>query len=391
MKKYFLKPLVIICLITALLIPIQIVKSLVDERKSRQSEVSQDMGNIWGSKMIFGGLYISTTEGRIYPESMAITCSMKTEIRKKGIFKIPFYYADISVEAVFPSGIHNDETIGIAFCQSGVIGIEYLEANGKKISPVKKTVSSAKGMYFNDLVLLNKSNNTTRCSAKIRIHGTESLLFSNFSRNTSIRVTSDWKDPNFMGAVLPLSRSISKNGFSAEWNITDNHLAIETSDNKKLSEDAFGVSLFIPQNIYQQTDRVLKYSLLFIFLTFAIFFTYEKIYRLRIHPFQYLLIGGALTIFYLLLLSMSEHISFGLSYAISSLSVISLISLYSFSVLGEKRKTTIITLFLGFLYAFLFVLLRLQEFSLLLGSIGIFTLLAAAMFATRKINWYKES
>lgn len=209
------------------------------------------------------------------------------------------------------------------------------------------------------------------------------MYFREAETPSKITMTSDWPDPNFIG-MLPSERKISSKGFASEWNISSK---VSSNDLGKISDEVFGVSLYVSQNIYQQTDRVTKYALLFIFLTFAVFFIFEKISNLKIHPFQYLLVGGALTIFYLLLLSLSEHLSFGISYFAASLSTISLISLYCRSVLGEKKRALIICAFLCVLYAFLFILVQMQEYSLLLGSFGLFFLLAGTMFLTRKINW----
>jgi inner membrane protein len=154
-------------------------------------------------------------------------------------------------------------------------------------------------------------------------------------------------------------------------------------------EDSFGVSLFMPVNVYSLTDRSIKYAILFIGFTFLAFFLFEIFGQLRIHPFQYLLVGFALTIFYLLLLSFSEFMSFTLSYFIASSATIGLITMYSAKILQAKKRTFTMAGMLVILYSFLYILLQLDQYSLILGSIALFIVLASVMYLTRNVNWYE--
>ena len=189
---------------------------------------------------------------------------------------------------------------------------------------------------------------------------------------------------------------MNDNGFQASWKV----LAINrdypqffsrNSDNhRQLSSSTFGVNLKVPVEQYQQTDRAIKYAFLIILLTFAAVFFVEMRKSTPIHPVQYLLIGIALIIFYTLLLSFSEHINFGLSYLIASVMTIGMIVVFMASIAKDKKTALGIGLLLTVLYAFVYVLLQLESYALLVGSVGLFIILGIAMFATQKIDWYKK-
>ncbi|HOU83927.1 MAG TPA: cell envelope integrity protein CreD [Spirochaetota bacterium] len=387
MKNQFLKALMIFGMILGLLIPVQMVKSLVNERKERQQEVYTEAGKTWGGNFIFGGVYASSGNKKVFPKFVNINTELKSEIRKKNIFKIPCFTSILVVDADFDDSKNlTNFILGMNFSQNGNIEIDSLKINDESIIISDRNIQVSESVWNNDIINIKSKNPLKKCSIRLKIRGSERLYFKEGEASSKITMTSDWPDPNFTG-MLPTERNINSKGFSAEWNTSSKN---SSNDRGKVSDDVFGVSLYVSQNIYQQTDRIIKYALLFIFLTFAVFFIFENLSNLKIHPFQYLLVGGALTIFYLLLLSLSEHLSFVISYFIASFSTISLISLYCRSVLGEKKRALIICAFLSVLYTFLFILIQMQEYSLLLGSFGLFFLLAATMYLTRKINWQEK-
>jgi len=270
---------------------------------------------------------------------------------------------------------------------NGQIELESVQVNGELVDTGKNFIASADPYLYNDLAELSPAAAVKTCTVKFRIRGIEKIAFTNTALSSRIALSADWADPNFFG-YLPSERNVTSSGFTAEWNVIADSSYVQNYEYYKYIEDSFGVLLYVPQNVYQQTDRVIKYALLFIFLTFAIFFTFENVFKLRIHPFQYLLVGGALTIFYLLLLSLSEHIAFGISYLAASVCVVVLVGLYCRSILRENKRALIIAAFLAVLYSFLYILIQMQEYSLLLGSAGVFFLLSGTMFLTRKIDWY---
>lgn len=229
-------------------------------------------------------------------------------------------------------------------------------------------------------------------SFKLDLNGSEALSFTPLGKNTTVNIKSDWDNPSFDGAFLPDHRDISENGFTAGWEIL--HLnrsfpQVWTGSEHYIDDAAFGVSLLMPVDQYQKTMRSAKYAIMFIALTFLVFFFSEVLNKFRIHPIQYLLVGIALSIFYVLLLSLSEQIGFNLAYLVASVSVIIMISAYAWSIFKHRRNTIITTASLVVLFIFLFTLLKLQVFSLLLGSIGLFVVLAIVMYLSRNIDWYE--
>lgn len=224
--------------------------------------------------------------------------------------------------------------------------------------------------------------------------GSEALNFLPLGKTTRVSLRSSWSNPSFDGAFLPVQHQIDSNGFSADWQVLDLNrnypqIWVENVSQRTVFSSSFGVNLYTPVDIYTQTTRAAKYMIMFIGLTFLVFFLVEIFSSKKIHPIQYLLIGFSLCIFYLLLLSLSEHINFGLAYLLASLSVVILIGAYVRSAL-EKKVIPLITVgMLAILYGFLYILLQNQDYALLIGSVGLFLILAAVMYLTRNVNWYR--
>ena len=201
---------------------------------------------------------------------------------------------------------------------------------------------------------------------------------------------SDWNSPNFNGNFSPTSREITADGFKANWKILhfNRPFAQQYFENlPELSNYAFATDFITPVDEYQQNERASKYGFLVIGLTFLIFFLIQSISKINIHIFQYSMIGIALIMFYTLLISITEHSSFSLAYIIAAIAVIALISLYSISILKNKKFPTFIAISLSVLYSFIFVIIQLEDYALLVGSIGLFAILAAVMYFSRKIDW----
>lgn len=229
------------------------------------------------------------------------------------------------------------------------------------------------------------------CTLKLK--GSQHLMFSPLGEITKVNLQSTWNDPSFTGDFLPQNRDISESGFKASWQILHfnrNFPQAWVGNNYQIDKSDFGVELITMADHYQKNTRSAKYAVLVIILTFTVFFFNEVFTKKRVHPFQYIMVGSAITIFYLLLLSFSEHLGFDLAYLIASLSVLVLVFIYSRSFLPSFKAVTGSTLTLLACYAFIFILLQLESFALVAGSIGLFAVLAILMFLTRNINWYKE-
>ena len=227
---------------------------------------------------------------------------------------------------------------------------------------------------------------------QVKIKGSEQLHFIPMSSTSKFNVQSTWPNPSFDGEMLPNERDITAKGFTSKWSFNQANLPFATvlkentvATDKKMD---FGVSLVQPADQYGKTMRSVKYAILFIGLTFAFFFIIELMQKKPFHPVQYVLVGIALVIFYTLLLSISEYIAFDHAYLIAALATVLLISLYAQGHFRSWKTAGIFFTLLSLLYGFIFVLIRLEDTALLVGSIGLFLVLALVMFASRRINWY---
>ncbi len=233
-------------------------------------------------------------------------------------------------------------------------------------------------------------------SFDLKLQGTGQLDITPIGRESLVTLKSDWPHPSFVGEYLPVKHEISDRGFSAQWsasffstNLEESWKNCVTQSNCQVfSSRHFGISFINPVDQYLKSERAIKYALLFIFLTFAGFFLFEVLKCMAVHPVQYGLVGVALALFYLLLLSLSEHISFSLAYLISSSACVLLIGFYVSHVLGSFTRGMGFSIAMATLYGMLFGLLRSEDYALLMGSLLVFGLLGVVMVLTRKLDWY---
>lgn len=228
------------------------------------------------------------------------------------------------------------------------------------------------------------------------LNGSTGLLLAPLGRQTTLHLSAPWADPSFIGAFLPARRHVTAREFTADWRVLHlnrNYPQHWRSDGDRPNVDAstFGVRLLVPVNEYQKTMRAAKYALLPLTLTFLIFFFVEVLNRRRIHPFQYILVGLALVIFYVLLLALSEQLPFDAAYALASLVTVGLVTAYAAASFRQRRLTGATAGVLAVMYGFLFVVLQLQDYALLVGSLGLVVLLGAVMFLSRNVDWYNPA
>lgn len=241
---------------------------------------------------------------------------------------------------------------------------------------------------------------------QLQLMGTERLAFVPLGGTNQVSMQADWPHPSFGGNFLPLSREISDQGFSASWSIPAlassarqsfvqeralcSLAAANTDDSPEGSQclEQFGTSFIDPVNPYSLSDRATKYGVLFIVLTFVAVAMFEVLKKLRVHPVQYLLVGSALCIFFLLLISLSEHLGFNQAYAIAASACVLLLGYYASHILGSLRRGLPFAALIAVMYGLLFVLLQLEQTALAVGSIALFAVLAVVMVATRKVDWY---
>ena len=224
-------------------------------------------------------------------------------------------------------------------------------------------------------------------SFPLQLTGTTRLAIAPVGEANRIHLKSDWPHPNFGGRFLPQTRTVSSAGFDAQWEVS--HLArnFEAAQNPNSGEQ-LSIDFIDPVNVYLQAERAVKYGVLFIVLTFAGFFLTEILRRTPIHPMQYLLVGLALAIFFLLLIAFSEHLPFFASYGLAAAACIALIAYYLAGALGGWRQGAAFGAGLTGLYGVLYGVLLSEDNALLMGSVLLFLALATVMLATRRVNWY---
>lgn len=400
-----------------LLIPLLMIQSLIDERQKYRHEAIGEIKKSWaGSQTVAGPVLtaIKKTEkqdkdGNKYmvehrtnylPDKLVIYVNVQPEIRYKGIYETVLYKAKIKMmgqvnltklKERFPEDSYDE--IYATFNVSDLKGMRKdskLILNNKEynLTPGIKNKIFRHGFYTK--VHLDKET-IQNFEIELDLNGMEFLGFIPLGKYTDANINSPWNNPGFEGAFLPASREIKKNNFKAKWSVNyfNRSYPQEWSDNSyDVFPSTFGVKFLMPIDEYQKTTRTSKYGIMIIVLTFLSFFLVELFGKKVIHPIQYLLVGLALIIFYSILLAVSEYIVFQYSYLISSLLIISLIGLYIKSIYGSKQIAMLITGMLSVFYGFMYVILQLQDYSLLLGNIALFIILASVMFFTRKINWF---
>ena len=228
-------------------------------------------------------------------------------------------------------------------------------------------------------------------STQLNLKGSEQLQFIPVGETTSVHLKSKWPSPSFNGAFLPATREITENGFTAAWSILHlnrNYPQFWVGKQYKVSDSSFGLKLVITADKYQKSIRISKYALVFIIFTFAAFFVSEIISKRRIHPIQYILVGLAVILFYVLLLAISEHLNFDVAYILSAVAITTIITGYSRGISKNNLFAVTVCGLLVFLYAYLYIVLQLEDYALIMGSIGLFVVLTTVMYITRKIDWY---
>jgi inner membrane protein len=230
-------------------------------------------------------------------------------------------------------------------------------------------------------------------SFDLDLNGSTGLLQAPLGRQTTLHLSAPWADPSFIGAFLPVQHTVQPQQFTADWRVF--HLNRNYPQHWRTSEaqpnvddSTFGVRLLVPVNEYQKTMRAAKYALLPLALTFLAFFFVEILNHRRIHPFQYLLVGLALVIFYVLLLALAEQMSFDAAYGLSAITIVGLVTAYAAASFRQRRPTLATAGVLALVYSFVFVVLQLQDYALLVGSLGLVVVLAVVMFLSRNIDWY---
>jgi inner membrane protein len=430
--------LVVGFLLMVLLVPLEFVKSLIGERAQRQEEVVREINGKWGNEVLLSGpilkipyrtykeekVYIEKTKSYeikteeilnhayLFPDKLNINSKVtsKAEPLKRSIYESVVFTADIDVTGEFPAIDFSEKDIppkdifwdkitlliktsnlkGIRNTLELTLGEQALSMTPKYAQEYLNTVQSE---VVQNLGPEHKA--PLPFSFDLKINGSESLKFIPIGKETTAKMDSNWNSPSFDGKYLPEdgSREITSDGFKASWKVLQINRQFEQkffNTLPNLVEFAFGTKLIIPVDEYQKSERTAKYGFMVIGLTLLVFLLIQLASRIHIHPFQYVMIGLALVMFYTLLISISEHSSFFKAYLIAAGSVLGLITIYSRAILKGFKFPMLIGTSLASLYGFIYVIIQLEKYALLVGSIGSFVILAIVMFASRKIDWRNE-
>jgi len=419
---------VIIIIILLLLIPTSMIKGLIHEREYTQKQAIYEVSSKWGEEQTLTGPFITVPYTRyvkqysqkdsanimvkvkqymhFLPTQLNVSGSINPERRNRGIYEIVVYNSVLKISGVFSHLDFAELDIPVKDIQFDKatlsLGISDLRGIEKQVSLHwnEETHSFNPGTITNDLIesgintnvgITNSDSAYYEFSLSLDLKGSQKLYFIPVGEITDVNISSEWNNPSFNGAFLPDDRTVNADGFDANWNILHlnrNFPQQWVGSMNHVNESAFGIDLLLPVDSYQKSMRSIKYALLFICFTFIVFFFVEVLQKVFIHPVQYILVGIALVVFYTLLLSISEHLNYNMAFLISAILTLLLIVGYVKAILKSTQLTFLIGGILTILYAFIFVIIQLQDYALLIGSIGIFLILALVMYFSRKIDWY---
>lgn len=438
---------VVVVLTLLILIPLSMIRSTISERQTyREQAVATIARSEAGAQGVAGPVlvvpYTETIEVEetnkagdvvrkvkrdgesgqwvFFPKSLALSGQMTPYTRRLGLHEVRMFSLAGTMAARFDVNIPRDvdpnlpRKIGRPWLAYGIAdvrglrGMPKLRVDGKEVSLERGLgASDAPGLHTRFGAPAAGTQMAFSTQLQIEVGGSEAFAFAPLGDSNKLELDSRWPHPQFNGAFLPRTRKVDDAGFKATWEVSSlasNAQAQYLRGSRIASDqisalasgapgtlDLMGVSLVEPVNVYSQADRATKYGLLFVMLTFVGFFMFELIKQLRIHPIQYGLVGLALAIFFLLLVSLSEHIAFGLAYLVASVACIGLIGFYLCNVLHSVARGIGFSAMLATLYAALYGLLVSEDNALVLGAGLLFVILAAIMVITRRVDWYRTT
>lgn len=436
--KLTLKLLLIGILLLVLGVPVMMLQGLVSERQQRGREAAEDIARSSShAQQIIGPLLRIDIERSVRkvrlvgeggamrneeeivrersahlltPSRLQVDGNLVTELRRRGLFQALVYLADMKIEAEFaryllpePEPDVVGQRIVSAALVLGVGDARGLRSAEARVDGTSLTAEPGTGLAWQPAGLhlpldIDRLTSPMKLAMNLKLAGTESLHWVPIGDDTRVSLRGDWPHPSFTGQFLPDAPEISDAGFAATWRVS--RLAAQAPQALRdcgvampqcavVSEAGFGLRLIDPVDRYVKTDRATKYAWLFIVLVFGALFFLELLRPVRLHPLQYGLTGLALAIFFLLLLSLSEHIGFGVAYAIAAGACVGLIATYMAAPLGSRARSVGFAALLSGVYALLYGLLQSEDYALLMGALALFGLLATAMLLTRRLDWYR--
>jgi len=422
-----LKLALIVAMTVAMAAPLFLIQLALDGRQSYASGAASDIAAGWGGEQTVAGPILvvpytivrdEVVDGRtiqsverltrvLLPADLGMNVTASVQERHRGIFEVPVYRSSVALRAEFDraallSTLPQDakvlwgETAVVVLVGDtrGLADNVDLTVNGRKVHFEPGTLTD-RGTGMHAGLAESDWTGTMRLSAEIPLRGSRSISLAPLGDRTTARIAADWGAPSFFGAFLPAARHIDVKNFEAAWTVP--YLARGFGQNfdsvDPVVTDAFassfGVRFYKPVDFYQLVDRSLKYAVLFVGLAFLVFFVMEIVAERRLHAIQYALSGAAQVLFYLLLLSLAEHVGFGWAYAVAAATTVALTAAYSASIFATWARAAVLAAVLAALYALLYVILNAEDYALLIGSGVLFVALAATMFVTRRTEWYR--
>jgi len=429
-------------LVLILLIPSSWIQSIMHERQARAEEVMTEVSSRWSGSQTIAGPVLVIPYTRIeketfkesevryrelketayfLPSSLVIKGNLDPQVLHRGIFDVAVYASALSVQAEFS----DPDFVSLGIDPQRVIWKEARLAVG--ISDLRGISETPKVNVGENSISVEPNNDIgyaydqqSNYGDQARLHtagveaplgwlaatdfqksvnialalkGSTTIRFLPLGKTTDLTLLGPWTDPSFEGEFLPTTRTISEEGFEATWKVLHFNRPYAqqwAGAGKTLESYDLSTRLIIPADQYQKSIRTAKYGILLVLLSFTALLLVEIVRKIRIHPFQYILIGAALIVYYAVLLSLSEHIGFNLAYLSATLATVVLLFLYSRTFLSELSIQMLLAGNIGFFYLFVFVIIQAQDFSLLIGSVGLFIVVAALMYFSRTVNWYGD-
>ena len=414
-----------------LLIPLGMIQSKISERQHLQRQVQQDIARSSSGPQTLGGpslvikyklrerytskdkdgnerVTISESDLKelvVPPNKLKINGDADVETRSRGIYKANLFnlHAKVSGDVLLPRGYGINRAIADIIPVSahfvmnvsdarGIHNVPTLTLNDKMLEFSPGTISpmAGNGMHVKLGTLDASEAHSFKFNFPLELQGMDTFSIFPSGNHTEVTLKSSWPHPSFGGGYLPNTRTISENGFSAQWSVSNLARNSGTRDNNvQNTPETFSVGFIDPVNVYLLSERAVKYGILFVVLIFTAFFIFEILQGMRIHPMQYLLVGMAMAVFFLLLISLSEHLTFLVSYLLSGAACVALIGSYLIGVLKKRKSALSFTAGIALLYAVLYGVLQSEDNALLMGSLIMFSALAAVMLLTRNMNWYE--
>ncbi|WP_161631561.1 cell envelope integrity protein CreD [Rhodoferax saidenbachensis] len=430
-NSLFLKCLAVVMLGLVLWVPLLMIENTIQERTGyRQEAIHTIAASSAGEQRLWGPVltiavqeeYDEPTAGwskagsvpgtarktrthtlQVQATALDLKGRMVVEQRKLGLFSTPVFELNATLSGHYVTPTARDLpapgpnarltwmapvlNVGVGDTR-GIASVPLVTVAGTALAVEAGSGDKDAGSGFHSVahaLRLDGSAKTVPFTVVVRLVGTSEFGFVPMGETVTADISSNWPHPSFSGDFLPRSRVVQDSGFNAQWATT------ALASNGRAAEQGFQVRLIEPVDVYQQATRSVKYGFLFIVLSFAAFFVFEQLKNLRIHPIQYLLVGLAQAVFFLLLTSLSEHMAFAVAYGVSATASVVLVGMYLASVLRGAARAVGFSAAMGTLYAALFGILQSEQNALLLGSVLMFLLLAAVMLGTRKVDWYAQA